>query len=996
MVRFSFASFCSFIVVISFAVSALAEPPTREGVMISVSESELANLSPSARATFDLVKAQLEQRLFQFAGFDVKIPESAFDSNATQLVGLRDLYQAPTNQELPSLSGTRLTSNQVNSIQKEGTFVVPSQEYPGQFHVWKVFVWVVMGSDRIHVILQDALSKSANQITIQIWNRLNGSNPLSNASGLRNIFEGLKETVSLVVGLPHEHPLYSEDQVQEFVNAERKSYLLNAFADAPAQLDLRMFNEKLMKPVSARLVQIATEVESDAVLEAQLFEYAELLGPVLVQEGLQEGSEAFMNVLYQRLESRKREYFHERLLKDQTLESLSSGIAQRLVNQGKAAAIVQAEEALFQGDLQLEVVRITGSVKRKHSIRSQRESWLQAEVAKRYEAAYRERIWPFYDTVVQKLRDQGLAQEAYLLNKDLEFLQTHEADLKKELTAETEADRDFVFSRSAWTRKGWTVERSNEDGKFRITAKDKKYVVDSGTTGWRLRNIWERTAKYVNNGLKTLIVDNLYNGGLGFRSLLAKEPFNTQWTVDSATGDFVQLDFGKTNTLRSRLQRLYQAKSDAWTAHERHQGGFFIGKVGKAIHWAWTFAIAELGYGGIAPAALRIGQPTLTLVNAAATTGLVASSIAWGPMSALLAAGVNASIFDFDGTTSNRFRSRLKLNNLFPAVQSSVQVVKGVAQVVGSNISIPSHAVAAGGVAAGGLVFAGARTVIDRAWIEIIKRYAAVPKENVKFLIQRISGPGLASNYFFQIQPNLALLSLLANLEKESLARSRAQIEGWIQEPLQVLQQEWAGIALLNGTTLNRNAPVAKSFYEAADAQLKLVAQKFDPKDRFYSELLQGGQRSNIRLSAADLEVTLQQGASLSKNFFSKLFSKWGEEETKKFWKDKKLASGDWLGVTKFYLASAFGGSILTSLEMTDKNFIIEVANPSATDLVSGLLNADIDPAGMPVDHSRGMGFQSVAQPDYLTGLKVPSLSVSPSSYCATLLRSRTSSVKDL
>lgn len=77
----------------------------------------------------------------------------------------------------------------------------------------------------------------------------------------------------------------------------------------------------------------------------------------------------------------------------------------------------------------------------------------------------------------------------------------------------------------------------------------------------------------------------------------------------------------------------------------------------------------------------------------------------------------------------------------------------------------------------------GARLAWDAAVFHlVIKKRGRIPASD-SFVVKRIAGPGLASDYYYQIKPEQALASLEARMELDELGAYQHEIEQIIMQP---------------------------------------------------------------------------------------------------------------------------------------------------------------------------------------------------------------------
>lgn len=94
---------------------------------------------------------------------------------------------------------------------------------------------------------------------------------------------------------------------------------------------------------------------------------------------------------------------------------------------------------------------------------------------------------------------------------------------------------------------------------------------------------------------------------------------------------------------------------------------------------------------------------------------------------------------------------------------------------------------------------------------------------------------------------------------------------------------------------------------------------------------LAAAERSRIRLTDADLRLVLRQGAAMTRDFYPpRVFTRLSAGERRRFWADRGLSEGDWLGLSCHLLKGYFSREFLTPLQDLDGVFELEVPSWTA------------------------------------------------------------------
>jgi hypothetical protein len=279
---------------------------------------------------------------------------------------------------------------------------------------------------------------------------------------------------------------------------------------------------------------------------------------------------------------------------------------------------------------------------------------------------------------------------------------------------------------------------------------------------------------------------------------------------------------------------------------------------------------------------------------------------------------------------------------LFPWVGTLAKKagIYGAAATIVSAGKAVLHAVAAPVLA----VVSGVLWLGRRVWDNLMKPILAwrgrVPSQNSRFL-RRVAGPGIGSEYFFQVSADLPVLAAWASMEASEMYRYDGEMKGLIAEPAKAYQEFEAVLtALTLGSNQGRSqAPAYKQIAEKEEANLKNLSEEMRPRVELYGKLLKVPAQNHIKLSAADLTTLLKKTAVLAENFYGKVIKDqaWSAEKIAAFWKGKSLAANDWVGLAKQLQGAVFGDAILTPFEESDKTLRISVETPGLEDYIKGL-----------------------------------------------------------
>lgn len=139
----------------------------------------------------------------------------------------------------------------------------------------------------------------------------------------------------------------------------------------------------------------------------------------------------------------------------------------------------------------------------------------------------------------------------------------------------------------------------------------------------------------------------------------------------------------------------------------------------------------------------------------------------------------------------------------------------------------------------------------------LIKKRGRIPASD-SFVVKRIAGPGLASDYYFQISPEQALAAFEAKLEWDELAAYQTVLENTILQPQKDFSQFVEACFGSFSTQLAKNGPYKNLEKEAQDL-ITVLHEKLERRRRDLQTGLSVSVKSKIKLSTADLKVSILQ-----------------------------------------------------------------------------------------------------------------------------------------
>lgn len=140
----------------------------------------------------------------------------------------------------------------------------------------------------------------------------------------------------------------------------------------------------------------------------------------------------------------------------------------------------------------------------------------------------------------------------------------------------------------------------------------------------------------------------------------------------------------------------------------------------------------------------------------------------------------------------------------------------------------------------------------------IIKKRGRVPASD-SFVVKRIAGPGLASDYYFQISPEQALAAFEAKMEWDELAAYQNIMENTITQPQKDFAHFVEACFGSFSTQLSKNNGPYKTLEKEAQDLMTVLHEKLEKRRRDLQTGLNISVKSKIKLSTNELKVKFVQ-----------------------------------------------------------------------------------------------------------------------------------------
>ena len=236
----------------------------------------------------------------------------------------------------------------------------------------------------------------------------------------------------------------------------------------------------------------------------------------------------------------------------------------------------------------------------------------------------------------------------------------------------------------------------------------------------------------------------------------------------------------KVNTVASRLSSLWTHVRQSRNAFEAAPD---TGLLPKTISRMFNRFVNWFLKGFVGTAFIVLVFPTAMFLISLFSLAAAVTAPLWVVAGSVLIHVISALILDFDGPSHCGAILWNLLINIFG---------RGMVQPVASLLLAVVFAPLMAGLL---FVFAMARRFVRGAWDWImfnliLKRFARIPDRD-SFLAKRIAGPGLASEYFYQIRPEQALVAISSEIEKTELDVYARKTKEEIDRPLKEVSHSY-------------------------------------------------------------------------------------------------------------------------------------------------------------------------------------------------------------
>ncbi|XP_063981609.1 uncharacterized protein LOC135164835 isoform X2 [Diachasmimorpha longicaudata] len=896
---------------------------------------------------------------------------------------LRDLFVAPSFDELDAVAvdikgePRRLTNKQLESIRERGEFEVDSINFTGQTHRWRLSGLLQRGRDRRMETLLNDLALATRFLVVTARARLI-SHCFSISQSLKALLTGFLRLLDMVIGVPSLQAQNLEGKIREercrylvaelicrseyedslellcgFVRKQLRRAAMEKFeveressqllpvsvpfvfgTPSGAAVDLRLFNRDIMRKAMPILVTILERETRGWFLHFRERLISELRGQKKTDEEIEEQvNEAVMREYLQRV--------YSNILIHPDIQALGDGIGQLLVQQAQSVILMHRAVESVKRKLAHAKESLCKSMENEHPVLSRIGPWMRDRMREAESHFIEECQWSAHEEALSLCSLQNLQQTVYFLNRDLTFMREREPVLLKELRKVETPTRNFQWPAQIWLPRNWIVRRnfqgtseviptilSNTPTSITTPRADpsqpvflvERELVHTTTTRWpmwRWINYIARTWCWTWNAMFLFGVAVPWCSRVSLRSLLLIKPFTPDLELSQLNGTLFPRKSSQTPTLCSRLIALWRHISKSRTHFETEPDTGFIGKgMTRHINRMWNYG----GKGLLGTLGILFVFPIICIVASLGSLIIALSAFVWMPLVTLALHAFMALVIDLDSPEPSRNRYFVVLEALVwnIGIQGFLQPLAAlvVALCICPVISFFIMTVA--------VVRYWVRVVWDTAMFHLlIKSRGRIPASD-SFVVKRVAGPGLASDYYYQIKPEQALAAFEAKLELDELFAFQHETERLITQPQRDFTQFVEACFSPFATNLAKTKDPYKSLEKEARDLIGVLHEKLDRRRKDLQTGLGVAVRSKIKLTTFDLKIVIQQAALMLERLYPvHVFSRLNGNEDD-FWENKGLNVGDWAGLAGLMYADIFSLDFLQPLDDTDTKFKLE------------------------------------------------------------------------
>ena len=596
---------------------------------------------------------------------------------------------------------------------------------------------------------------------------------------------------------------------------------------------------------------------------------------------------------------------------------------------------IDTERSRIEGRVNSRVEQLN----RDKSIRSKCPIWMKEQIVKATNAA--EVQESTFENIRQSIRSNASigAEWLYFINICEEFF-LDLPRIKREIDALSYSVESELHTMRIWNPRNYIVE-STQTGKrktdvsiqsvctvcevYVVKYRLSKYCEHEVTTeypGWRCRNFFVSSYTWLMNILFVLLLVLVLKGPFSLSGLFLCYEHATEYSIDVNTGNIYVTRRGK--TLVTRLVSLWKSIEERRREFEsRPDTGFLSKNVTRVLNWCY-YNIVWGVLGSIAFSFVFI-----IICSFVITLGLVLTVTLpiWFLVLRVFLLLVRWLFYDWEYKDPTGSNSRGYIMPLFYLIvyKLFIRVFLQFMYALGVILMMPLLSLLWIAVA---IVFRISRFLWDAImYYSIIKRRGRVPVID-SFVAKRISGPGLATSYYHQIDPAQALIKLEYDLESKELELYYSFMKSLIDMPRRNYVRFLEKILTPFGYSTNHVNDTNETYVEIVKQKAELMQQlETAVKNRrsSYALNIHSVELSSIRMNKEDLKLTITVATEVVEEFYRKRILAYPSQSMFNVFSKHGLVSEDWDTLAKTELEHSFSPQFLSHLQDSDESFHLQV-----------------------------------------------------------------------
>eukprot|EP00181_Compsopogon_caeruleus_P003981 CAMPEP_0184681268 /NCGR_PEP_ID=MMETSP0312-20130426/4223_1 /TAXON_ID=31354 /ORGANISM="Compsopogon coeruleus, Strain SAG 36.94" /LENGTH=997 /DNA_ID=CAMNT_0027131975 /DNA_START=82 /DNA_END=3072 /DNA_ORIENTATION=- len=935
------------------------------------------NLSSSQRKVVELARAFVEKELFDWEEFHYSLPcaSLAGSDKMTSTPLLKIIDGQADDSELRKLAidpdtgeNCRLTRREMCEIAEQGRFSIPGLRDPSVVHVWKLPQWIQRGRigreedfwRRIGYGLDHLLVFTAERIHggIDPW-ELNPHSP-----SLRDSVKGLQDElinfVDLIIGLPRYNcrmPNFKESErkfMEDALNEWNGKASVEERIPVMFWLATRGSGIPLMKVNSKESLDEFRRYSEDA-----------LLSPIASEKFSIDERRA--RIRHSRYHLRD-EGFLRALKRDQKLQDVMGihDLDKAVQSWIHGSKILRESENRLRQAVADHVQDWSEHLKKEHGLVGLSGAWIDTRV-RRLLAQNLERICQNHsDAQVVKLRQAGLFSMARVEELQNLFIAKKWPKIVKDSVESVVPHRTYQHHFRIIDPHRWFP------GNGGSLVQSRSLLTSSATPGWRVVLRWRDIHCFVHNSIIILLIDNLWRGPIGVRSLVCRRPFPIDWKLVHGSRSIAPVRYQ--TTLAEKLVLIWVSVEKNRDLFERQPDQGLVSKnFSRPLHYTLNYVFR----GGLSSLLIALFQLSLTALNTGVTVLLICTTPIWSLSWEV--ASVLWEIFINDWRSCDRVMSTAIVTSFQPAETVTIYhrvegrrpvpllriagnlLIRSVGQSVVSVVGVALQPVWGAVQFIQGIVGYAFRTFWDAAWRPLIGTFGRRPSTD-SFLAQRVQGPEVSRTFYHQVELPVIIQIVNAALEQIELLVAEEQIVAGIRAPL-AAARSWIRLVPFPDLELQRFSPpsfhpgnveqsptcpphdnphvgwkkLMSSLMAKEQRRIREVHEAFRERKRFMDKLLEMPSHETRRCirPSDDPSVVLDSCSSIVEQYYSTRLRPLGDDCATRFWQITAAIPDDFRTATKGLLEETFSNEFLIPFEISDRTeiptIIDDVLNPEVS-----------------------------------------------------------------